>query len=159
MCGEYGGGNLSTESMNNLIKPAIDKANRVLTEVYYQIRDAVYTLAKLNNLDIKKDDITILFNLGRTDDDTKIADLLTKLIPNKQLISAKYALEKYFGLDEDQANEMFKQIEEENNLIKNNESPNNQHLDYKDINKNVLVENIKEDEDIEIKEDKTNEVE
>lgn len=159
MCGEYGGGNLSTESINNLIKPAIDKANRVLTEVYYQIRDAIYCLARLNNININKDDITILFNIGRTDDDTKIADLVSKLIPNKQLVSAKYVLEKYFGLDEDQANQMFKQIEEENNICTNSTEPNNKQLNENGINNNNYVETKIENKDKELEEDNTNEME
>ena len=142
MCGEYGGGNLSTESMNNLIKPAIDKSNRILTELYYYLRDAIYCLARLNNIDIKKEDLTIIFNIGRTDDDDKIADIINKLIPNKQLISAKYALEKYFGLDEDQAEVMFNQIAEENRLLDNNDKNNNQQEDKNNINDNKVVSNL-----------------
>ena len=159
MCGEYGGGNISTESMNNLMKPAIDKGNRYLTEAYYDIRDAIYCLAILNNINVKKEDITILFNIGRTEDDTKIAELLNKLIPNKQLISAKYALEKYMGLDEDQADEMFKQIELENGLDMKNNIHDEQHLNENVENNNDFVESEKLDKNKEKQEDKQNEVE
>lgn len=161
ICGEYKGGNISTESMNNLIKPAIDKSNRILTEIYYVIRDCIYCLAKLNDINIKKEDLSILFNIGRTDDDTKICDIVTRLVPNKQIISAKYVLEKYFGMDSDQAEEMFKQIEIENNMIKNKNQQDIKNIneDNKVIKNNLKNNNIdSENEDVGDKEDKQDEI-
>ena len=119
MCGDYGGGNLSTESMNNLIKPALDKGNRISSEVYYYIRDAIYCLAVLNDINIKKEDLVVMFNIGRTEDDEKITNIVTKLIPNTQVVSTKYVLQRYFGLDDKQAEEMIKQVEEERNNTNN----------------------------------------
>lgn len=164
ICGEYNGGNLSTESMNNLIKPAIDKSNRILTEIYYVIRDSIYCLARLNDINIKKEDLSILFNIGRTDDDSKICDIVTKLVPNKQVVSAKYVLEKYFGMDSDQADEIFKQIELENNLVKK-DSVDVSQQDIKNndlVDKNIIKDNENQDiknknQDKELEEDKQNE--
>ena len=65
LSGEYRG-NISEETLNNTIKSAIDKGNRLLTELYSAFRDSLYCLCRLNGIDIKKSDINIQFNVGRT---------------------------------------------------------------------------------------------
>lgn len=126
MTGEFSG-SLSTESIDSLMKSAIDKANRLLTEVYYSIRDSLYALCRLNDIEITKADINITFNLGRTDDQTKIMDICQKAIDSK-LLSRASLREKYFGYNKEQSIE-------EDRLIQSESRPDLEH--YSDIIKNL----------------------
>lgn len=131
LTGEISGG-LSTESINNMLKPAIDKASRIMDETYYSIRDAIYALARLNDIDIKKEDLTVLFNIGRQLSDTQLATIVTTLSNNK-ILSKQYLLEKYYGLDSEQAMEVFGQIRQEQVLLNSDtENKNNDHVDKND---------------------------
>ncbi len=112
LSGEYGG-NISEETLNNTIKSAIDKGNRIITEVYYSIRDNLYCLCKLNGIDINKEDITITFNVGRTDDDKQVAEIC-KILVDSEILSKSTVRSKYFGYSEDQSIAEQEQIDKEN---------------------------------------------
>lgn len=98
---EYSG-NISEESISNLIKGAIDKATRILNDVYYKLRDSLYVLAVLNNINIKKEEITIVFNMGQTDSDKNVAEVC-QLLSQYKILSRQSLREKYFGYSKEQS--------------------------------------------------------
>ena len=109
LSGEYGG-NISEETLNNTIKSAIDKANRIVTEVYDKIRDSLYALCKLNGIDVNREDITITFNIGRTDDDMRVAEICKTLI-EAGILSKNTVRSRYFGYNEEQSKQEQEQID------------------------------------------------
>lgn len=109
LSGEYSG-NISEETLNNTIKSAIDKGNRLITEVYRAFRDSLYCLCNLNGIAVSRDEITILFNVGRTDDDMKVAEVC-KLLTECGILSKATTREKYFGYNKEQSDNEEKQIE------------------------------------------------
>lgn len=111
LSGEYGG-NISEETLSNTIKSAIDKGNRLITELYSSFRDSLYCLCKLNGIDVQRDAITIVFNIGRTDDDMKTAEICKVLTENK-ILSRYSCREKYFGYNKEQSEAEDRQIEAE----------------------------------------------
>lgn len=111
LSGEYSG-NISEESLNNIIKSAIDKANRLLCDVYSSFVDSLYCLCKLNNIDIKREDIVITFNIGRTDDAAKIADIAATYI-NNNIFSKATTRERLFGYTQEQSDNEDEQIKKE----------------------------------------------
>lgn len=150
LSGQYSG-NPSEESINNLIKSAIDKGNRIITEMYYAVRDSLYVLCRLNGINITKEEINIGFNVGRTDDDMKIIEICEKAVNNK-ILSKATVREKYFGYNKEQSDAEDIQIEIENNSVNQQENINDNNFEQTSNNE----ENLK---DKEIKEDKQNEVE
>ena len=101
LSGEYSG-NISEETLNNTIKSAIDKGNRLLTELYSVFRDSLYCLCRLNGIDVRKSDINIQFNVGRTDDDLKVSQICETLSNNK-ILSRRSIRERYFGMNSEQS--------------------------------------------------------
>lgn len=101
LSGEYSG-NISEESLNNIIKSAIDKGNRLINEMYAGFVDSLYCLCRLNGIEINREDITIVFNVGRTDDDKAVADVCTTLVTNK-ILSKATVREKYYGYNKTQS--------------------------------------------------------
>ena len=150
LSGEYSG-NISEETLNNTIKSAIDKGNRLITEMYTAFRDSLYVLCRLNGININKEDVTINFNVGRTDDDTKVSAVCKTLIDSK-ILSKATVREKYFGYNKEQSDEEDRQIEIEN-------SSNSEQIVEIDNNGEQTSNNEVEINDKEIKEDKQNEVE
>lgn len=120
MSSEYSG-NISEETLNNLIKGAIDKANRTLTDCYDSFIDSLYALCQLNNINVEKDSLNILFNISQTDDDKSVADICNILTTTK-VLSKRTVREKYFGYTAEQSDLEDKQIAIENGDIDNNES-------------------------------------
>ena len=150
LSGEYSG-NISEETLNNTIKSAIDKGNRLLTELYSTFRDSLYCLCRLNGIDVKKSDITIIFNVGRTDDDLKVSQICETLSNNK-ILSRRSIREKYFGMNSDQsdAEEMYIKAEnsEPNSSINTNDNDfvdTNKELGDTENNKNNMEDNDYED--------------
>ena len=141
--------NGSQPTLNNTIKSAIDKGNRLITEMYSSFRDSLYVLCRLNNININKEDITITFNIGRTDDDAKVSEIC-KVLTESKILSKATVREKYYGFNKEQSKNEDKQIELENssNSNQNIKIDNNDDFNIDDKNKN----NNKE-----IMEDKTNE--
>lgn len=111
---EYSG-NISEESISNLIKGAIDKANRILSDCYDSIIESLYVLAITNGIELKKSDLTINFNIGQTDNDKNVADVCQILSSNK-ILSKQTLREKYFGYTKEQSDEEQEQILLEDSL-------------------------------------------
>jgi len=101
LSGEYSG-NVSEETLSNTIKSAIDRANRDCFDIWPDIRKSLYTLCKLNNIDIKIEDINIDFNIGRSNDQKQMA-LLIKDLKSTGLLSDKTILKNYMGYSDEQA--------------------------------------------------------
>ena len=131
LSGEYSG-NISEETLGNTIKSAIDKGNRLLTEMYSAYVDALYCLCRLNDIDIDKENLTIVFNIGRTDDDMKVAEIAEKLI-NTGLMSKQSIREKYYGYTAEQS-----QVEDK--LIQQEKEPNDKQSDDIEKNDDKLIE-------------------
>ena len=141
---EYSG-NISEESISNLIKGAIDKATRILTDTYYSIRDSLYVLAVSNGLNIKKEDLTIVFNMGQTDSDKNIAEVC-QILAQYKILSRQSLREKYFGYSQEQSdNEESLILKEDQQIIENDVSGDN------------LINQDNENLNINSKEDITNE--
>lgn len=101
LSGEYSG-QITEESLNNLIKSALDRATRELNDIWNSVRDSLYVLCRLNNIEVNKEDININFNIGRIDDPKTIAETATALI-NANLFSRKTVLGKFYGYSEEDA--------------------------------------------------------
>ena len=117
LSGEYTG-NISEETMNNMIKSALDRGARILNEIYYDIRKSLYILCKLNDIDIKIEDITLNFNIGRVDD-TKVIAETCKTLSEIKLFSKETLRTKFFGYNTDDS------LAEEERIIKESEGLNN----------------------------------
>lgn len=150
LSGEYSG-NISEETLNNTIKSAIDKGNRLITEMYTAFRNSLYVLCKLNGININKEDITINFNVGRTDDESKVSEICKTLIDSK-ILSKATVREKYFGYNKEQSEEEDKQIKIENS-----------NTNKQDVNKSIIendsTNSVIENKNNENKEEQQNEVE
>lgn len=113
LSGEYKG-NISEESLNNIIKSAIDRGNRDLNDIWYDIRKSLYILCKLNKIDVTLEDININFNVGRVDD-TKVISEVCKTLNEIGLFSRQTLLSKFFGYTEEDALAEFERIQKEIN--------------------------------------------
>lgn len=141
LSGEYSG-NISEESLNNIIKSAIDKGNRLINEMYAGFVNALYSLCVLNGIDIKREDITIVFNVGRTDDDKAVADVCTTLVQNK-ILSKATVREKYYGYNKTQSDNEDLQIAlESGESIQNIENDDKSDNDLVNLSKTIDKENI-----------------
>lgn len=154
LSGEYSG-NISEETLNNTIKSAIDKANRLINETYYMFRDSIYCLCVLNNIEISKESISIIFNVGRTDDEATVANICTTLISNG-ILSKATVREKYYGYNKEQSDNEDKQIAIENGQIADKEDDNNQDIEISNKD-NVNIVNNNKNKGIPEKEEITNE--
>lgn len=112
LSGEYTG-NVSEESLNNIIKSAIDRGNREVNDFWYDIRKSLYVLCKLNDIDIALEDINVNFNVGRVDDTKIIAEICDMLV-SMGLFSKQTLLNKFWGYTEDDAKAEFERIRAEN---------------------------------------------
>jgi hypothetical protein len=117
LSGEYQG-NISEESLNNIIKSAIDRGNREVNDLWYEIRKSLYVLCRLNNINVKLEDINITFNVGRADDTKVVAEICEKL-HGLGLFSKQTLLNKYFGYTEDDAMAEFERIKSEQGGVTN----------------------------------------
>lgn len=147
LSGEYGG-NISEETLNNTIKSAIDKGNRLITEMYTGFRDSLYCLCKLNGINIEKEDITLVFNIGRTDDDKQIAEICEKLL-NSKILSKKTLREKYFGYNAEQSDSEDEQIRKEaenNSDVESYQDDKNGDNDDKFVDNNTDTKDSDENE-------------
>jgi hypothetical protein len=111
MSGSFSG-NVSEESLNNMIKSVIDRGNRDLNDIWYDIRKSLYVLCKLNGIEISIEDININFNVGRVDD-TKAISEICKTLSDIKLFSRQTLLNKFFGYTEDDALAEFERIQKE----------------------------------------------
>lgn len=101
LSGEYSG-NISEETLGNIIKSAIDRGNRDSLDVYYVVKNSLYTLCRLNGIAIKPEELTIVFSIGRTDDDKQVAEIIKTMV-SADILSKQTMLEKYLGYNSEQA--------------------------------------------------------
>lgn len=137
---EYSG-NISEESISNLIKGAIDKANRVLTDVYYEVVDSLYVLARTNGLELNKEDLNINFNIGQTDNDKNVAEVC-QILSSCKILSRQTLREKYFGYSEDQSIVEQRQIDIEDGLDTEDTQQNEEIEEQTDKLVNRSIENF-----------------
>lgn len=101
LSGEYQG-NPSEETISNIIKSALDRGHRELNSLYPEIRNSLYVLCRLNNIDVKLDDINIEFNIGRADDIQILAQVCDTL-SNCGIFSKETLLCKFWGYNVEDA--------------------------------------------------------
>lgn len=145
LSGEYSG-NISEETLNNTIKSAIDKANRIISETYSSFRDSLYCLCRLNGIDIRKSDITIVFNVGRTDDDKTVAEIC-KTCTDIGLFSKHTLREKYYGYNKEQSDAEDAQIKRENELNSKSQNSVDENNNNKEIKEDLKNESKTEQVD------------
>ena len=115
MTGEYGG-NISEETLSNLMKSSIDKGNRHIWDIFYDIRKSLFVLCRLNDIDVKLEELNIIFEVGQSESVGKIADIINSRVKEGTL-SLETALQKYEGLDKEQAKEEIERIRKEKNNV------------------------------------------
>lgn len=101
MTGEYTG-NISEESLNLLVKSAVDKANRHVFDIWYDVKESLYVLCKLNGINVDKEDINIAFNVGQSESNKIVSDIINSRVTSGTL-SLESCLIKYEGLSKEQA--------------------------------------------------------
>ena len=134
LSGEYTG-NISEETLMNTIKSAIDRGNRDLMDFYTPARDALYCLCKLNGISLNKEDLVIDFNVGRSDDDKVVAEII-KTLHEAGVFSMETLRAKYFGYNEKQSLEEDLKISKEGQPDNNNTSTNK--VDSQEVNQDEL---------------------
>jgi hypothetical protein len=112
LASEYSG-NISEETLGNLIKGALDRANRELNDFWYEIRKSLYVLCKLNHINVSLEDINIDFNIGRVDDPKTLAETC-EILSGMKLFSNETLLMKYWGYSSDDAEAEAERIKQEN---------------------------------------------
>lgn len=111
MTGEYQG-NISEESLNNLVKSAVDRGNRHVWDIYYEVRKSLYVLCRLNGLDVELQELSVEFQVGQTDSIKTMADVINSRV-EKGTLSIQTALQRYDGLTEQQALDELSKIKSE----------------------------------------------
>lgn len=112
LTGEWSGASISEETLNNMIKSAIDRAGRELNDLYYSIRKSLYVLCRFNNIDVNIEDLVIKFGIGRIDDNKTIADTC-KVLTDIELMSKETQLVKMWGYTPDDAAVELEKIKKE----------------------------------------------
>ena len=135
LSGEYTG-NISEETLMNTIKSAIDRGNRDLMDFYTPARDALYCLCKLNGISLTKEDIVIDFNIGRSDDDRVVAEII-KTLHEAGVFSMGTLRARYFGYNEKQSLEEDLKISQEGQPDNSNNDNNNK-VDGQEVNQDEL---------------------
>lgn len=111
LSGEYSG-NISEESLNNIIKSAIDRGTRDCNDIKEGVKKSLYVLCKLNNIELNYEDINIAFNIGRADDEKTLAEIC-KIYSEIGMFSRATLLNKFYGYSEDEANAEESRIKQE----------------------------------------------
>lgn len=101
LSGQYQG-QVTEESLNNMIKSALDRGQRDADNIVYSLMNSLYVLCKLNDIDVELGDINITFNIGRIDDTKSITDICEKL-DNIKLFSKETLLSKFWGYNTEDA--------------------------------------------------------
>lgn len=108
MTGEYTG-NISDDSLNDLVKSATDRANRHVWDIYYEVRKSLYVLCKLNDIDVQLEELNIIFQVGQSDGIKTIAEVFNSRV-EKGTISVFTGLQEYCGFSEEQASQEVNRI-------------------------------------------------
>ena len=93
-------GNPSEETLGNIIKSAIDRGHREINYLYTDMKKSLYVLCRLNNIDIRLEDISIELNIGRADDAQVLAKVCETLL-SCNLFSKETLRKMYYGYDAD----------------------------------------------------------
>lgn len=120
LSGEYTG-NVSEESLNNIIKSAIDRGNREVNDIWYEIRKSLYVLCRLNNIDVTLEEVNVNFNVGRVDDAKVIAEVC-EILASLNMFSRQTLLNKFWGYSEEDALAEFERIRSEKEGGVNNDT-------------------------------------
>lgn len=112
LSGEWSGASISEETMNNMIRSAIDRSAREINDLYYEIRKSLYVLCRFNDIDIQLEDIIIKFGIGRIDDNKVIAET-SKILTDIELFSKETLLTKFWGYNSDDAQAELERITKE----------------------------------------------
>lgn len=99
--GEYSG-QVTMETLQTTAKSTIDRAQRDVTSLWYQFREALFIAARLNGIDIDRDQLTLSFNVDRALTDMELAQVAETLIASG-VMSRETILQKYYGLTQEQA--------------------------------------------------------
>lgn len=111
MTGEYTG-NISEESLDKLVKSALDRGERHVWDIYFEVRKSLYVLCKLNGLNVDIEDLNIVFQVGQMDSITTIANVINSRV-EKGTLSVESALQRFDGYTEKQAIEEVNRIKAE----------------------------------------------
>lgn len=108
MTGEYTG-NISDDSLNDLVKSASDRANRHVWDIYYEVRKSLYVLCKLNDIDVTLEELNVTFRVGQSDGIKTIADVFNSRV-EKGTVSVFTGLQEYYEYSEERATEEVNRI-------------------------------------------------
>lgn len=111
MTGEYSG-NISEESLDTLVKSAIDRGKRHVNEVWYELKKSLYVLCRLNGINITIDELNIIFKVGTVTSDKETSDIINSRVSNGTL-SLKTALMQYNYFTDEQATKEVDNIRKE----------------------------------------------
>ena len=119
LSGEFSG-NISEETLGNIIKGAIDRGHREINSLYKQIRASLYVLCRLNDIYINIEDINIEFNIGRADD-IQVLSKVSETLKSAGLFSSETLLCKFWGYNEADASAEMVRIKKEGEISHDNE--------------------------------------
>ena len=105
-------------------------------DFYTPARDALYCLCKLNGISLTKEDIVIDFNIGRSDDDRVVAEII-KTLHEAGVFSMGTLRARYFGYNEKQSLEEDLKISQEGQPDNSNNDNNNK-VDSQEVNQDEL---------------------
>jgi len=113
-------GNVSEETFNNTIKSSLDLAGRVVEGFRTSVLDVLYVLCKLHGLnDIKRESLTLLWDIGRSDDESTISKIVETL-SNNSILSRRTLLTRYFGYADKDVDAEFQKLAEEKDIFSEN---------------------------------------
>lgn len=111
MTGEYSG-NISEESLNSLVKSAIDRGNRHVNDIWYEFINSLFCLCQLNGISVDIDELSIEFNVGSGTTDKDRSSIIIDRVTSGTL-SLETALMKFSGLTKEQAQVEIERIRKE----------------------------------------------
>lgn len=100
MSGDYNG-NVSADTIKTAAQSSTEKASRDLGKLWSYFQQALYTLARLNSIDVRLEDINIMFSVDRTMDDKTVAEVC-KIFSEMGLLSSRTLRKKYLGYTDNQ---------------------------------------------------------
>lgn len=123
MRGEYGG-NVSNETLNDIMKGCIDRAERHWWSIYWNVKNSLYILARFNGLNIPYESIEIVANIGVNENKKQLSEISGALI-DKKILSRQTVRSRFYGMSKEQSeaedaqiakeagiNEMVRRVEE-----------------------------------------------
>jgi len=114
---EKGGANISGRALRLKMISPLSKVKRLSRRFDYTIKNILSSLAKLYNLSINIEDITINWQDGLPNDAIEEAEIMNIRTGNKQTMSLTRALRTYDYMTEEQAEEELETILEEEKML------------------------------------------